>query len=160
MVSSLGPRPSAAAERRVYAALVHAGDTIGLSEHRPHQHLEHAMGSLGALAFAGLVADGTTSIDSALHWHLSSNHYPAVPVAFVETCRDAIDACNEGDWDRDVPLPKGCSTHGILLSHSATACPTSPDCVVEAVITWNDDREVATASALVESFHLGSFVDY
>lgn len=42
---------------------------------------------------------------AALHHHLAYNHFPALPTTLVQTCLDAIDACNEGDPDRQVDLP-------------------------------------------------------
>ena len=46
-------------------------------------------------------------IDSALAWHLTSNHYPPVPVIMVEPCKEAIQACLENDWIRMITLPDG-----------------------------------------------------
>ena len=46
-------------------------------------------------------------IDTALLWHLQSNHYPPVPAAMVESCKIAITACIAEDWDQEIPLPKG-----------------------------------------------------
>ena len=46
-----------------------------------------------------------TDLDTGLVWHLRSNHYPPLPLSLVETCKQAITAANEDDWDREIPLP-------------------------------------------------------
>lgn len=53
-------------------------------------------------------------IDTALSWHLSSNHYPPVPLSMVPVCKQAIDAANRGeqDWDSVITLPDGVSWRG------------------------------------------------
>lgn len=121
------------------------------------------MGSLSARAFADEVEAGTVELDVALSWHLGSNHYPPVPAAFIATCRAAIEAGQDEDWDTDIPLPKGCNTHHLLIAFNRD-CPVSgsgiggPACDIVQAVTWKDDREVATAAALIESFHLDSFL--
>jgi hypothetical protein len=45
--------------------------------------------------------------DVALQWHLTSNHYPPLPVALVAPCQRAIRNANRGLWERRVMLPKG-----------------------------------------------------
>lgn len=121
------------------------------------------MGRLGADAFAELVEDGTAQLDQALSWHLTSNHYPPVPTFFIPTCKAAIEAGQDEDWDREIPLPRGCVTHSVIgiepneageYVHNAD----DPTCEITSAITWKDDRDVATASALIESFHLDSFL--
>lgn len=56
--------------------------------------------------------------------HLTSNHYPPVPVALVEPCVKAIEACNGGDWSADIDLPEGTTYKG------ETSAPASA--IVEA----------------------------
>lgn len=58
-------------------------------------------------------------IDSALAWHLQSNHYPPVPSTMIEPCKNAIDACLEGDWMRLIPLPAGVSFRGSSMAPAA-----------------------------------------
>jgi hypothetical protein len=58
------------------------------------------MGSLQAMEMAEML-----DIDSALAWHLQSNHYPPVPSSMVEPCKEAIQAGLEGDWFRLIELP-------------------------------------------------------
>lgn len=91
------------------------------------------MGSLQAAAFAEAVGDGDISLESALSWHLRANHYPPVPETMVPVCIAAIDAANEGDWDRSIDLPEGVSYR---------------------------DQTTAPARAIIEGHHLDSFLDF
>jgi hypothetical protein len=45
-----------------------------------------------------------------LHWHLTANHYPPLPVSLIPACRRAIDLAAEGDYDAKVRLPRGLIT--------------------------------------------------
>lgn len=73
-----------------------------------------------------------TDFESALRWHLQSNHYPPVPAAMYEPCVAAIDAANEGDYDRAIDLTDIASYKG---GNSAPA--------------W----------AIIEGHHLDAFID-
>lgn len=75
---------------------------------------------------------GSTDIDTALIWHLTSNHYPPVPTTMVEPCKQAITAFVEHDRDRAIPLPDG--------------------------VFWRG-QNVAPAWAIVEGHHLEAFID-
>lgn len=57
------------------------------------------MGSLQAAEMAEML-----SIDDAIAWQLRANHYPPVPLSMVQPCIDAINACNEGDYERLIHL--------------------------------------------------------
>lgn len=70
------------------------------------------MGSLHAAEFASTVTDGTVALDAALHWHLTSNHYPPVPASMIPACKAAIDLANRGDHDGRVELPDGVTCRG------------------------------------------------
>jgi hypothetical protein len=59
------------------------------------------MGRLHAIEFA------QGDLDTGLTWHLQSNHYPPVPLIMLEPCKEAIQACNEEDWYREIALPEG-----------------------------------------------------
>lgn len=84
------------------------------------------MGRLQADEFAGLA-----DIRTALSWHLSSNHYPPIPLVMLEPCLQAISNAELEDWNAEITLPDG-----ILWRGSAT-CPTH---------------------ALIEHAHLDSFI--
>lgn len=83
---------------------------------------------MGRIAAEGMLE--MTDVRTAVSWHLTSNHYP--PVGFMlQPCLDAIEAVTEGDPTRYVDLPIGVEYKG---------------------------DEVAPAWALVENFHLQSFL--
>jgi hypothetical protein len=65
-------------------------------------------------------------------WHLTSNHYPPVPVNMVDPCLIAIGACNDGQPNFEVALPDG--------------------------ITWRG-RSTAPAWAIIEGHHLEYFLE-
>lgn len=65
------------------------------------------MGYLQASEISGLVSEGETSLNTALSWHLSSNHYPPVHKAFIPVCKQAIALANDGDWDAVLTYPNG-----------------------------------------------------
>jgi len=87
------------------------------------------MGNMSAKEMAEL---DTVDLRQALSWHLTSNHYPPVPTIMVDSCIEAIDNANEGEWDKLVSLPEGVGYKGL------TVAPT-----------W----------AMVEQHHLDSFLD-
>lgn len=74
----------------------------------------------------------TLDMETAIAIHLQGNHYPPVPTSMVQPCIDAINAYNEGDYNRSIELP--------------------------APITWRD-RNTAPASAIVEAHHLDAWLD-
>ena len=85
---------------------------------------------MGRLAAEDMAAHAT--LDVALSWHLTSNHYPPVPTTMIQPCKAAIEAYNEGGYDRIIPLPQG--------------------------VSWRDSRG-APAWAIVEGHHLESFIE-
>lgn len=71
--------------------------------------------------------------EQAISIQLQNNHYPPVPLSMVQACMDAIDACNSGDNEILIDLPEGVSYRG---------------------------KVQAPAYAIVESHHLGPWIDY
>jgi hypothetical protein len=68
-------------------------------------------------AMTALDISDNFDLEKGIELHLTSNHYPPVPIEMVPVCIDAIDAVNsEGDWDKDITLP-----HGVTYRGSATA---------------------------------------
>jgi hypothetical protein len=70
------------------------------------------MGSLQAVEMAEML-----EIDSAIAWHLQSNHYPPVPASMVQPCIEAIRAVNEEygnftGWHKVIQLPDGITFRG------------------------------------------------
>lgn len=45
--------------------------------------------------------------ETALRWHLQSNHYPPVPESMVAPCQKAIALATEEKWDELIDLPEG-----------------------------------------------------
>jgi hypothetical protein len=80
---------------------------------------------------ADAVNDGSASLNMALAWHLQSNHYPPLPSALIETAKQAIEAGNDDDFDREIDLPDG-----IELG----------------------DRTSVPAGELIEAMHLDAFL--
>jgi len=90
------------------------------------------MGSTQAMGFKELVDEGSCNLDTALIWHLRSNHYPPVPLSMLEPCKLAIQLANAGDWDAMIDLPEGVTFRG------STQAPVSN---------------------MIESHHLDTFLD-
>ena len=82
----------------------------------------------GTLEDLGIHLDMETQIGI----HLSSNHYPPVPLSMVKPCIEAIDAVNDlGLWNADIELPEG--------------------------ITWKGNT-TAPAHAIIEAHHLDAWL--
>lgn len=68
--------------------------------------------------FANELADNDLfpelDLESAIAMHLRGNHYPPVPVSMVQPCIDAIDAYNDGDYDKKIELPDGITWRGMI----------------------------------------------
>ncbi len=74
-----------------------------------------------------------TDIDTALSWHLKSNHFPPLPDEIFNVAKEVIEGINADDgMDFEVELPEGCTYRG------------SP---------------VAPAWACVEAWHLDAFLE-
>lgn len=65
------------------------------------------MGNLQSEDMARLTRAGAVDIDTALSWHLTSNHYPPVHPVFLPIAKEAIARANAGDWDSVLDLPNG-----------------------------------------------------
>jgi hypothetical protein len=90
------------------------------------------MGSLHAQEFADMASDGTISIEQSISYHLTSNHFPPVPVSMVSVCIEAIEAVNEGDIHRKINLP--------------------------AQVFWRGEAQ-APAWSIVEGHHLDAWIN-
>jgi hypothetical protein len=77
------------------------------------------------------LSDSNIDLETQIAMHLRVNHYPPVPVAMVQPCIDAIDAWWDGDYHREIDLPKD--------------------------ITWRDKTQ-APASAIIEAHHLDAWL--
>ena len=90
------------------------------------------MGHTQAIEFADQVAEGAISLEAALYWHLTANHYPPLPAALVPACVAAIDAVIAGDDEQRIPLDV-------------------------AGVVWRGET-TAPAYAIVEGFHLDAWL--
>ncbi len=88
------------------------------------------MGSLQAMEMAEIL-----DLDTALSWHLSSNHFPPVPLTMVQACKEAIWACNGGDADKLISLPEGVGYRGL------TAAPAWAIVKGHHLAAWLEDNE-------------------
>jgi hypothetical protein len=71
-------------------------------------------------------------LDTALGWHLTSNHYPPIPSAMIPVAKEAISKALDNDWDAEVDLRGICTFQ---------------------------DRLTASVGDLVAYMHLNAFVD-
>jgi hypothetical protein len=102
------------------------------------------MGTLQATEFASAVHDENISLESALDWHLTANHWPSLPVEYIEILANVIRDFNDGVIDEasDIALP---STITILPSRAE----------------WDEDRNCYTVSAglLIDITHCWPFIE-
>ena len=71
--------------------------------------------------------------DAAIEIHYTHNCLPKVPLFFVQSAREAIDAGNDRDWNRLIDLPEQ--------------------------VQWKDGRTAIEAHLLIESFRLDGFIE-
>lgn len=69
------------------------------------------MGSLQAQEMAEAL-----EIEQALIWHLRVNHFPPIPGEMVSVCREAIEAVNDYDEQREIPMPLGTTYRGLTTA--------------------------------------------
>lgn len=55
-------------------------------------------------------------LSTAIKIHLTSNHYPPIPVEMVEPCIDAIDAYHNNDGHREIKMPQGITYKGRITA--------------------------------------------
>jgi len=71
------------------------------------------MGASQARAMAEL---DSISLEQTMSWHLTSNHFPPVPVSMIPVCIEAIENANDGEWDKLVSLPEGVGYRGLTVA--------------------------------------------
>lgn len=71
---------------------------------------------MGRFQAEAMAAEDFIPLENQIQWHLTSNHYPPVPVAMVPVCIEAIDHANEGNWEEMIKLPEGISWLGQSMS--------------------------------------------
>lgn len=86
---------------------------------------------MGRLGIEGMLK--MTDADTALRWHLKSNHYPPLPDCVLPLAKQSIELANDGEWDARIDL-------------------------TEAGISWRGQNS-APVSACVEAWHLDAFLE-
>jgi hypothetical protein len=70
------------------------------------------MGRLTAME----IAETELTLEDQITWHLKSNHFPPIPKSMVKPCIEAIDAANEGEWEKLISLPEGTGYRGLTVA--------------------------------------------
>jgi len=83
--------------------------------------------------YAEGIAGTDLSLEKQIEWHLQANNFPPIPKSMVKPCLEAIEATNEGNFDKLISLPEGTGYRGLT---------------------------VAPAGAIVESHHLDTWIQY
>jgi hypothetical protein len=65
------------------------------------------MGSFQAADMADQIQQGRLDLETAIRWHLQSNHYPPVHESFVPVALQAICAVNREEFEHRIELPNG-----------------------------------------------------
>jgi hypothetical protein len=58
------------------------------------------------------LAENVIDIRQSIAIQLQSNHYPPIPLSMIDPCIEAIDACTNEDYDKEIALPKGVTYRG------------------------------------------------
>lgn len=78
---------------------------------------------MGHMHAMEITAMENVSLHQKLKWHLTGNHYPPIPLAMIEPAIEAINLCNEGQWDQLVATPYRHKKYGdespawVLIEH-------------------------------------------
>lgn len=70
------------------------------------------MGYIKGIEFADLAARGRISLRESIEYHLTSNHFPSVPLDMITPAVKAINACNIGRYDEKIQTPYPHKDHG------------------------------------------------
>jgi hypothetical protein len=71
---------------------------------------------MGRLSAIEIMTEASISLEQQLDWHLTANHYPPVPSTMIQTCIEAIDEANDGNWSNWITLPDGVSWQGLTTA--------------------------------------------
>ena len=94
------------------------------------------------------LAEMDISLRRAISIQLQTNHYPAVPLSMVDPCIEAIEACNEEDYNRLIKLPEGVKWRGetsapawaIIEAHHLDAwCNHAWDCDCDTCMITDEE---------------------
>ena len=114
------------------------------------------MGHMQAAAFGEAVATGEIQRRAALEWHVTANHFPPLPIEYVDVAVEVIDRLDgayaeDVDWDELVLLPKGLR----MLPREVQWLEVAPD-----EDSDTEERAGATLGTLVEILHLDGFINW
>jgi hypothetical protein len=62
------------------------------------------------------IAETELTLEDQITWHLRSNSFPPIPKSMVKPCIEAIDAANEGSWEKLISLPEGTGYRGLTVA--------------------------------------------
>lgn len=107
------------------------------------------MGSISAMGMKEQVGEGNVSIDTALSWHLTSNHYPPIPSYMIPVAKRAIAKANRGEWEKKVRLPKDVEhrVYGKLVPVHEVVSHMHLDCFLD-----QDDDEFLSETNHLEEY--------
>jgi hypothetical protein len=62
------------------------------------------------------IRDTDATLEQQIAWHLTSNHFPPIPLTMVDVCIRAIDAYNEDNAHKVIGLPEGVGYKGLTVA--------------------------------------------
>ena len=74
------------------------------------------MGSITAYDLSESVMLDELRLENALMYHLTGNHYPSLPISLIPVCKRVITHYNNGEYNKQVRLPKGITYKGKTLA--------------------------------------------
>lgn len=91
---------------------------------------------MGRLSLDGMLDE--VGFAQALRWHLTHNHYPAVPLTMFNVCVEAITAVSLGNDDDEIVMPKGVKFRG---SDTGKAYELVSSLHLDGFIEFHEDSE-------------------
>jgi len=64
------------------------------------------MGRMSAAGYKDCVNEGLMTEDEALRIHLTSNHYPPIPLMMLPVAKRALEKARRGEWEKKLRMPK------------------------------------------------------
>jgi hypothetical protein len=108
---------------------IHTLTTTNVVKFNCNTKLNERENQMGRMYAEG-IAETEITLEQQIEWHLVGNHFPPVPKSMVKPCIEAIDACNEEDWDREITMPEG------VLYRGLTNAPASAIVEAHHLDTW------------------------
>lgn len=100
------------------------------------------MGLMSAMSMAEAVSDNEVGLEGALVMHLRSNHYPPLPLDYVEVAMEVIAILTEDPEDFEVEV----------------TLPPSVNPIPRQAFVDEDGALVCQAGILANILHLGAFL--